>query len=258
MRRQIPQEPWSGSALWCRRVAIFAATVAVLSVLLARLHVLDPASSLASLGAAMGLSLIAMLLFGVSCVIIWNSGRRGMGASVAGAFISLLTLAYPSYLAYEAIRLPILSDISTDIDNPPYFSLTGVAYDARKGFQPSGIPQSARQAQRAAYPDVEPIVIDLDPDEAFSLILKTANALGWKLIDKRPPGGRSGEGHADFIDKSLILAIDEDVTIRLRPMPGQTRIDLRSASRYGRHDFGANAQRIIGFADELQTQLDSR
>jgi uncharacterized protein (DUF1499 family) len=48
------------------------------------------------------------------------------------------------------------------------------------------------------------------------------------------------------------------VTIRLRPLAGQTRIDMRSASRVGRHDFGANARRIQRFAQEVQAQLDAR
>ncbi|WP_424373405.1 DUF1499 domain-containing protein [Methylocystis silviterrae] len=48
------------------------------------------------------------------------------------------------------------------------------------------------------------------------------------------------------------------MTVRFKPLPGQTRIDLRSASRYGRHDFGVNAKRIAAFAEELQSQLDTR
>ncbi len=258
MRRTLPPEPWSEAALWSRRVAVFAATVALLSVLLARLHLIEPASALASLGAAVALALVALLFVGVASVVIWRTGRRGVGAAVGAAMIALLTLAYPSYLAFEAVRLPVLSDISTDIANPPYFSLSRAAYEARKGFQPKGLAPKAREAQRPAYPDVEPIVVDLDADEAFALALKTAKAVGWKLVDQRPPGGRTGEGHADFLDKTLIMGLDEDITIRLKPLTGQTRIDLRSASRYGRHDFGANAKRITAFAEELQTQLDAR
>lgn len=258
MRRTLPPEPWSQVALWSRSVAVFAATVAILSVLLVRLRIVEPVSALASLGAAVALALVALLLVGAASVVIWRSGRRGVGAAFGGAIIALLTLAYPAYLAFEAVRLPVLSEISTDIANPPYFSLSRAAYDAREGFQPKGLPQKARVSQRSAYPDVEPIVVDLDADEAFALVLKTAKAIGWKVVDRRPPGGRTGEGHADFLDKSLIMGLDEDVTVRLKPLPGQTRIDLRSASRYGRHDFGANAKRIMAFAEELQTQLDSR
>jgi uncharacterized protein (DUF1499 family) len=258
MRRTLPPEPWSQAALWSRSVALFAATVALLAVLLVRLAVIGPIPALASLGGAVALALVALLLVGAASVVIWRTGRRGVGAAVGGAIIAVLTLAYPAYLAFEALRLPVLSDISTDIGNPPYFSLSRAAYEARKGFQPKGLPLDAREAQRAAYPDVEPIVVDLDTDEAFSLVLRTAKAVGWKLVDQRPPGGRSGEGHADFLAKTAILGFDEDITVRLKPLPGQTRIDLRSASRYGRHDFGANAARILAFAEELQTQLDSR
>lgn len=258
MRRTLPPEPWSRAALWSRSVAVFAGTVAILSVLLVRLNMIAPVSALASLGAAVALALIGLLLVGAAWVSIWNTGRRGAGAAFAGALIALLTLAYPSYLAFEAVRLPVLSDISTDIANPPFFSLSGAAYAARGGFQPKGVTQKAREAQRHAYPDVEPIVVDLDADEAFALVLKTAKAIGWKVVDQRPPGGRTGEGHADFLDKTLIMGLDEDVTVRLKPLPGQTRIDLRAASRYGRHDFGANAKRIMAFAEELQTQLDAK
>jgi uncharacterized protein (DUF1499 family) len=258
MRRTLPPEPWSHSALWSRSVAVFAATVAILSVLLVRVRVIEPVSALASIGAAVALALVALLLAGAASVAIWRTGRRGVGSVVAAAFIAASTLAYPAYLAVEALRLPVLSDISTDVANPPYFSLSRAAYDARDGFQPKGLPARAREAQRPAYPDVEPIVVDLDADEAFALVLKTAKAVGWKMVDQRPPGGRTGEGHADFLDKTLIMGFDEDITVRLKTLPGQTRIDLRSASRYGRHDFGANAARIAAFADELQTQLDSR
>lgn len=258
MRRTLPPEPWSQAALSSRSVAIFAATVAILSVILARVHVIEPASALASFGAAVALALIALLLVCAASVIIWRTGRRGVGAAAGAAFIALATLAYPAYLAFEALRLPVLSDISTDIANPPYFSLSRAAYEARGGFQPQGLPQKAREAQRPAYPDVEPIVVDLDADEAFALVLKTARALGWKVVDQRPPGGRTGEGHADFLDQTLIMGFDEDITVRLKPLPGQTRIDLRAASRYGRHDFGANAARITAFAEELQSQLDSK
>lgn len=256
MRRTLPPEPWSLAAIWSLRVAVFAATVAVLAVLLARLHVIDPPSALASLGSAVALALVALLLVCASAFAIWRTGRRGVGSAVGATFIALLTLAWPAWLAVKAVALPVLSDISTDIASPPFFSLSSAAYAARGGFQPQGLPGRAREAQRLAYPDVEPIVVDLDADEAFALVLKTAAAEGWKAIDKRPPGGRTGEGHIDFIDKTLILGFDDDITVRLKPLPGQTRIDIRSASRYGRHDFGTNAARIVAFAEELQSQLN--
>lgn len=258
MRRHFPPEPVSSAALWSRQLAFFAGTVGLLAVALARAKALAPVAALTTLGSAVALALAALLLFSAACVSIWRTGARGAGAAAAGFFVSALVLAYPGYLAFEALRLPELADISTDIDDPPDFSHSHAALAARGLAAHPRLDASQRAAQRAAYPDVEPIIVDLEPDEALGLVLKTAGARGWRLIDQRAPNARSGDAHADFSVKTRVLGFDEDVTVRIRPMAGQTRIDLRAASRYGRHDFGANAERITAFAEELQTQLDLR
>ena len=256
MRRHLPPEPISQAALWSRRLGLFAAAVALLAVALMRLHVLEPVAALTTLGAAVAISLGALLLFVAACVTIWQSGARGLGIALSGLFFIAATLAYPSYLAFEALKLPKLADVSTDIVDPPDFSRSSAALAARGGVSHANPPPESRAGQRAAYPDVEPIVLDIEPDEAIPLVIRTAAARGWRLVDQRAPSPRSGEAHLDFLDASRVFGFDVDVTVRLRPLPGQTRIDVRSASRYGRHDFGSNAHRVQAFADELQNQLD--
>jgi uncharacterized protein (DUF1499 family) len=118
--------------------------------------------------------------------------------------------------------------------------------------------QRAREAQRRAFPTVSPIVLELEAEEAWQMVLKAVAARKWLVVDQVKPGGRIGVGHIDAIDATLLMGFPQDVTIRLRPLAGQTRIDIRSASRFGRHDFGVNAQRIQRFAQELQAQLDAR
>ncbi len=257
MRRHLPPEPISQAALWSRRLGLFAAVVALLALALMRLHVLEPVAALTTLGAAVAIALGALLLFVAACVTIWRSGARGLGIALGGLFLIAATLAYPSYLAFEAVRLPKLADVSTDIADPPDFSRSSAALTARGGVSHPNPPPEARAGQRAAYPDVEPIVLDIEPDEAIPLVIRTAAARGWRLVDQRAPSPRSGEAHLDFLDTSRVFGFDVDVTVRLRPLAGQTRIDVRSASRYGRHDFGSNAHRIQAFADELQNQLDT-
>jgi hypothetical protein len=39
--------------------------------------------------------------------------------------------------------------------------------------------------------------------------------------------------------------------IRVRPAPDGARIDVRSAARYGRHDLGANADRIRSLLSDI-------
>jgi hypothetical protein len=45
------------------------------------------------------------------------------------------------------------------------------------------------------------------------------------------------------------------VSLRVRPDEDGARIDVRSASRYGRHDFGTNAARIRSLLDVIDTRL---
>jgi len=258
MRRHLPEEPISVAAIWSRRLAVFAATVALFAVALARLRKLDPIAALTVLGSGVALSLLAVLLFVSACVVIWRTGCRGVGEAAMGIVFAALTLAYPAFLSVEAVRLPLLADISTDIADPPHFSLSAKALAARRGFVAPDVDPRARAAQRGAYSDVEPILVDLDMEEATTAVARAAATLGWRIVDQRPAGGRSGDAHVDFLDQSLVMGFDEDIAARLRPLPGQTRIDLRAASRYGRHDFGANARRIRKFAEALQAQIDAR
>jgi uncharacterized protein (DUF1499 family) len=107
---------------------------------------------------------------------------------------------------------------------------------------------------------VQPITLDLEAAEAFQLVLKAAGALGWEVVDQVAPSTRRGDsdGRIDAVQRTLVMRFPDDLAIRVRPLVGQTRIDVRSVSRYGRHDFGVNAKRIETFAREMQTQLDGR
>ena len=88
-----------------------------------------------------------------------------------------------------------------------------------------------------------PIRTGAHGNTAFALVLSAVDALGWQLVEQNPPGGRIGDGRIEAIDRTLIMRFPDDITIRVRPLAGQTRVDVRSVSRYGRHDFGVNARR---------------
>jgi hypothetical protein len=48
------------------------------------------------------------------------------------------------------------------------------------------------------------------------------------------------------------MGFREDVVIRVRAAQGGgTRIDIRSASRYGPHDIGANAARVTSLIEDI-------
>ena len=258
MRRLILQEPHSQAALNSGRLAAFAAALALLDVPLAR-GGLDPMAAFAILGCAIVIACAALLSAVTGIVVIWRTGRRGIAAVIGGVVLACTVLAYPAYLAVEAVRLPRLADVTTDTEDPPAFARTRRAIEARRGIVPADVDRATRDEQDDAYPDLEPITLDLDADEAYGAVLKVLAARRWQVIEQVPPGGRrAGVGHIDAIVRSPIFGLPSDLTIRLRPLPGQTRIDIRTAARFGAHDFGEGARRIADLASELQDATDSK
>lgn len=257
MRRLIVEEPYSQTALWSRRLATFAIAVAAISVVLSRARAVEMTAGLAVFGAAIFVACVAVLFALTAAVIIWRTGRRGGAVAFAGLALAGLLLAYPAWLSVKAVQLPVINDVSTDLVDPPDFSLSARAQAARGFYTPGAMPDGWSDKQRVDYPDIQPIVLDLEADDAYQLVLRAVASLGWQIIDKTPPGGRIGLGHIDAIYRSLIMGFPDDITIRVRPLAGQTRINVRSASRYGRHDFGTNARHIMNFSDALQAQLDA-
>ena len=55
------------------------------------------------------------------------------------------------------------------------------------------------------------------------------------------------QGLIEAVDTTAIMAFKDDIVIRLRSDGEGTVIDLRSVSRVGVGDIGANAKRIKGF-----------
>ena len=258
MSRALLEKPPAASARWSLRLAAFGMLVAALGVLLARGRAIDPLSALVLLGLAGLFALAALLLAAAAAAGVWRDGRRGAGLAAAATLLALLQLAYPLYLAVQAVRLPVLADATTDLADPPAFSRSARALALRGGQTPGEVAPGVRQAQRAAYPAVQPIVVELEGDEAYQLALKTAARMGWRVSEQSPPGGRAGLGHIDAVDRTPLLGFADDIAIRIRPLAGETRIDLRSASRIGRHDFGANARRIEAFVAQYQALLQNK
>lgn len=258
MRRFMIEEPYSTAAIWSRRLALFAIAVAGIGITLAKLGFVDPLSGLAVFAAALMIACMAALFGFAGFVVVWRTGKRGAGVALGGLLLAGALLGLPAFLAVQAIRLPMQNDASTDLVDPPDFSRSSAALAARGGHVNGELPQAWREAQRKTWPDLQPIMLDLDIGEAWPLVQATVTALHWRVIERQAPGGRQGNARLEAIDFSLLLGFPDDITIRLRPAAGQTRVDIRSASRYGRHDFGVNAKRIEKFATELQAQLDAR
>jgi hypothetical protein len=256
-RRLVLQEPVSRAALWSRRLAWFSVAVLGLAVLIFRMS--EPSrQGLAPIAgayifvvAALGLSILAFMR-------IWQSGHRGVGMAAQAFALCLVLLAPPAYLGFKLLTLPALADVSTDIDDPPAFSRSRAALDARGGLVPPEVPALRRRVQRQAYPKTLPIVLELPAEQAFEIARRAALARGWQVLESSRPGGRTGAGRIEAVARSRILKLADDITIRVRPRVDGSRIDVRSASRLGGHDLGGNAARIASFAEEVELLVEAR
>jgi hypothetical protein len=257
MRRLVLEQPVSRAATWSARLGMFAAVVTAYGVFLVR-GGQQGAPGLAALSSGFILAGISMLLAVAAGVMIWNHGLRGVARTTLAGLLAALLLALPAYVGLQMLRLPALNDITTDIEDPPSFSRSRAALAARQGHVPRELPREARLPQREAYQRLIPIITDLPVEEAYALAIKAAGAMGWRIIERAPPGGRSGGARIEAIATTPLLRFEDDVTIRIRPRVDGSRIDLRSASRIGSHDLGANARRIQAFGDEVQLLLSAR
>lgn len=251
LRRRLAPEPFAAAADRSRSCGGFAALLGIIAVLVGRSGAVDPRAALAVLGFAVLFAVAAIASAFGSAVVIWRTGRRGAARALVGLGLAILVLAYPASLAILATRLPFISDVSTDPGDPPAFSSLPAALAARGGAVHEAPTAEAREAGRRAYPGLQPLTFDLSGDEAYDLVDGVVTARGWRIVDRASPKGRFGTGHVDAVATTPVMAMPEDVVIRIRPGSGQTRIDIRSASRFGPTDFGANAARIQALSDAL-------
>lgn len=256
-RRLVFEEPVSRAALWSRRLAWFALAVLLLAALVFRTS--EPSlQGLAPIAGAYAFVLLALLLAVAAFLRIWQSGHRGVGMAAQAFLLCVLMLLPVGYGVFKAVTLPALTEVSTDIDDPPAFSRSRVALDARRGRVPPDVPAERRRVQRQAYPKAVPIVLEIPAELAFDIARKAALNRGWQVLESSRPGGRTGAGRIEAVARTRVLRFADDITIRIRPRVDGSRIDIRSASRIGGHDFGANAARIAGFAEEVELLNEAR
>ncbi len=174
--------------------------------------------------------------------------RPKTGAMVslfAALLVSAATFALPWSLQRAARDVPPIHDITTDTNDPPRFvDVLPLRIDASNGSDYAG--DSIAQLQRAAYPDVEPIMLPVTSAEAFTRAYAAAERMGWELV-----GSDSASGRIEATATTTWFGFKDDVVIRVRGEGSGSRVDVRSMSRVGRSDVGANAARIRAYRKEL-------
>jgi uncharacterized protein (DUF1499 family) len=247
LRRPVLAQSVSPLALWSARLAFFAVTVAVLSIVIVRSGILEIGPAVATFGAALAFAAAAILLAFASFVAIWINGAPGLGRALLGLFLGLTLLAYPGYIAYSARHLPQINDITTDFNNPPRFDVLARLRPRNR----IDYPAFFADAQRRSYPDILPLRVDLPVRGAYDAAMKVIANRKWLVVDARPPTVPGRPGVIEAVARTTIMGFRDDVVVRVTPEQNGSRIDVRSASRYGLSDFGANAKRIAALLTDI-------
>jgi uncharacterized protein (DUF1499 family) len=147
-----------------------------------------------------------------------------------------------------ANQVPLIHDITTDTENPPQFvALREVRLQAPNGAEYGGA--KVAEAQKAAYPDIKPVLlVDVPPPAAFERALNAARSMGWEIV-----AAEREQRRIEATATTFWFRFKDDVVIRIAA-DGTTgsRLDIRSTSRVGISDLGANARRIREFLKKFE------
>ena len=251
------QEPVSRLATWARNLAIFSAVAVLVSIVIVRFGFLEMRPALATFFGALAIAGLSILVGFAAFAAIWQNGSRGMGRILLAFLISAAVLAYPAYLALQYRNLPPIYDVTTDPIDPPRFEALA-RLRTGEGTNPAvyaGL-YSAEQ-QRIAYPDIETVELEVPVDRAYAVTAQLVNRRKWLVIDERPPVAPRRIGRIEAVARTPIMGFREDISIRVTPDGEDSRVDIRSASRYFDNDLGSNAARVSQLIDDINNAVDN-
>ena len=239
--------------LWARRMALFFVQLLILTVLLHRFGSLATPAALNLLTVSIGGLVLAIIVALVGIVRIWFGGQTGAGAAFAAIAIALIGLALPLYYLSQFFLLPRLNDVETTPRQPMQFSQLAAQRpaDANRIVEPD---LAAAEIQEKAYPDLRPMELERSATETFDIVHEAVKRIGWTIVLNEPPGEQPGRIEAT--DRTMIMGFTDDALIRVTGDDTRAFIDVRSVSRYGMHDLGANADRIRALFAEVKAALE--
>ncbi len=178
---------------------------------------------------------------------------RASNASVlAAALLVGLATAWVPYSAYRTARsVPAIHDITSNTLNPPAF-VAILPLRASASNPPEYMGEEIAKQQREAYPDIKTLRLNKPAGEVFRAALKSAQALGWDIVAEAP-----AEGRIEATITTFWFGFKDDVVIRIVGVGESSDLDIRSKSRVGRSDLGANAARIRRFVSELESTVQA-
>ena len=250
-------EPVSSLATWARNLAVFSVVAVAVSMVILWFDFLEIKPALATLFGALACAGLSILVGLAAFVAIWQNGSRGMSRILLALLIDAVILGYPAYLGLQYRKLPPIHDITTDPIDPPRFEALARLRSGEGANSAVYAGLYSAEQQRLAYPDIETVELEVPPQRAYEVTLALVAKRKWLVIEERPPQPPRRIGRIEAVARTPIMGFREDVSIRITPDGEDSRVDIRSSSRYFESDLGSNASRVTRLIEDINTAVDS-
>ena len=195
------------------------------------------------------------LVFLIGLVYLAIAIQSGLGVNrnfvIVSMILGLLPVGIMGPQMAAAVDAPPIHDITTDTANPPKF----VAILPLRRNAPNGYEYGVSEAWPAeklgattieAYPSLKPFRSDLSVVDAVDRTEAILQAMGLQIVavDK-------SAGLVEATATTFWFGFKDDMVVRVVGDGEGSKIELRSMSRVGQSDVGANAARIVDFFDHF-------
>lgn len=225
----------------CGALGVASISLCVVGVALAYARVLSGLTGFAifALGLVLG---VASTFAGL--VILY---RSGMAPAAGMALLGLPPAAFLVFSIIDGRDIPAINDITTDPVYPPAFR-TALEEPSNQG-RDMDFPVGFKSVILERYPGMKPLAMRRNVDDVFAKAMDLAkDQEGWEITATRIAEKESTfEGHAT----TRVFGFVDDFVVRISSVEGGCVVDMRSKSRDGKGDLGANAARIEAFFAKL-------
>ncbi|MGI9476987.1 MAG: DUF1499 domain-containing protein [Hyphomicrobiaceae bacterium] len=241
---------------WAMRIAGYSVVLILAASILHRLFGLATPVALNLYLLAFGGAVLGIVLATFALWRIWRGGYRGTGSSLVAIAFASAILMWPVSLLPTIQALPNINDVTTDTVRPPAFVAT--AKLRPPGSNPIDYPgEKFANAQASAYPDLRTLAVERDAAETVALVGQALRKLRMQVVHELAPDGKTGVGFVEAVDRTLVFGFYDDVVVRVANNGRGALVDVRSASRFGRHDLGANAARVRSILTALVERIQA-
>lgn len=231
--------------------------------------------------AALAVSIVAQII-----ALIKAPRKQAFIIALGATLIAAFTMFRLAGMGAQAAALPPLHDIQTDWADPIQFSEALMAARTADGetnpvLDAPTVPDYAEQRwpgtagrlvseiqeeaeskeadKGTVYPKMETTYFDGSPSEVAAVAEQIMRKKGWDLVSPLPENpAADSEIQIEATATSGWFGFKDDVAVRIRPADGATEVDIRSVSRVGLSDLGANSTRVYGLMIELEDRANGR